>query len=82
MKNSYKYFKNTECQYYPCHKGVNSDAFNCLFCYCPLNPYENCPGTPQYITSKKGRKIKDCSQCTFPHNPENYELIMAFLKQE
>lgn len=82
MKNSYKYFNNKECQYYPCHKGINSDAFNCLFCYCPLNPYENCPGTPQYIISGSGRKIKDCSQCTFPHNPENYELIMEFLKQE
>ena len=34
-ENSYKYFKNTDCKYFPCHKGL-SDDFNCLFCYCPM----------------------------------------------
>lgn len=33
-KNSYKFFENKECEYYPCHKDMES--INCLFCYCPL----------------------------------------------
>ena len=34
MNDSYRYFKNRACQYYPCHKGI--EELNCLFCYCPL----------------------------------------------
>ena len=33
MKNSFYYFENRDCQYYPCHKGMAE--MNCLFCYCP-----------------------------------------------
>ena len=35
MKNNSKYFKNSECEYFPCHK-VDGDYFNCMFCCCPL----------------------------------------------
>ena len=34
MKNSFYYFENRDCQYYPCHKEMAE--MNCLFCYCPL----------------------------------------------
>lgn len=34
MNDSYRYFENRACQYYPCHKGI--EELNCLFCYCPL----------------------------------------------
>ena len=64
MENSYKYFKNTDCKYFPCHKGL-SDDFNCLFCYCPIE--------------KNGKKIKVCTDCTFPHRPENYDKIIQIL---
>ena len=76
MKNSYRFFENRECEYFPCHEGL--DNFNCLFCYCPLNAMEHCPGTPQYI-QVNGKQIKDCSKCTFPHKPENYDIIIKFL---
>lgn len=33
-ENSYRFFFNRECQYYPCHEGI--EEMNCLFCYCPL----------------------------------------------
>ena len=33
-ENSYRFFSNRECQYYPCHEGI--EEMNCLFCYCPL----------------------------------------------
>ncbi len=80
MENSYKFFSNTACQYYPCHAyNTEKAGFNCLFCYCPLLGFENCPGNPEYFTTKAGKVIKDCSNCVFPHVPENYDKIMEFL---
>ena len=75
MENSYRYFENHDCKYYPCH---DMEEMNCLFCYCPLNYMEKCPGNPLYI-EVGGKKIKDCSSCTFPHKPENYDVIMKIL---
>ena len=56
--------------------------FNCLFCYCPLNQYEDCPGNPHFIVRESGKKIKDCTYCTFPHQPENYEKVVRFLSEK
>ena len=73
---SYKYFDNKECEYFPCHKGANSDNFNCLFCYCPLYALgEECGGNTTYLENG----VKDCSNCTFPHNKDNYNKIMEKL---
>ena len=77
MENSYCFFENRACDYFPCHAGLYE--FNCLFCYCPLYLKENCPGNPAYI-EREGRRIKDCTNCTFPHRPENYEKVTAILK--
>ena len=74
--NSYKFFANKDCKYYPCHTGI--EEMNCLFCYCPMYRLKKCPGTPEYI-DVKGKKIKSCLDCTFPHKPENYEKIMKLL---
>ena len=63
MENSYRYFENRECQYYPCHN------------------MEHCPGNPQFI-KVNGKRIKDCSGCRFPHEPQNYDVIMQFLMQK
>ena len=46
MENSYRYFENRACKFYPCH---DMEHLNCLFCYCPLNSMEHCPGNPAYI---------------------------------
>ena len=73
MENTYRFFQNKQCQYFPCHK--KEEPFNCLFCFCPLYTKEKCPGNPNYIESK-GKRIKDCSNCVFPHCPENYEKII------
>ena len=75
MKNCSKYFSNIECEYYPCHEGL--EEFNCLFCYCPLYRKEHCPGNPKYIESN-GKMIKCCDECIFPHKPENYDTIIKF----
>ena len=70
----YKYFCNRECEFFPCHKTADPDRFNCLFCYCPLYALgERCGGNYRY--TEKG--IKDCSACTVPHDPDNYELIIS-----
>ena len=77
MKNSYRFFENKECEYYPCHTGL--EEMNCLFCYCPMYGMEDCPGNPEYI-QKNGRTIKVCTNCSFPHRPENYEVVIEKLK--
>ena len=79
MENSYRFFENKGCEYYPCHKG--EETLNCLFCYCPLYAKEHCPGKPVYVVSG-GCKIKDCSDCAFPHKQENYDLIMKCLQEK
>ncbi len=78
MKESHKFFENTKCEYYPCHKGI--EHINCLFCYCPLYGLKDCPGEPEYI-EKNGRRIKVCTGCTYPHRIENYDRIIERLKK-
>jgi len=69
----YKFCQNRECEYFPCHKGLNEDAFNCLFCYCPLYALgDQCGGNYAYLENG----IKDCSNCLVPHRRENYDRIM------
>ena len=78
MQNSYRFFENKACKYYPCHKGIEN--LNCLFCYCPLY-HMDCTGNYRYI--KKGdRQIKECTDCVFPHIPGNYERIIRMLSED
>ena len=72
---SYQFFQNRECEYFPCHKGVMDEDFNCLFCFCPLYTLAHCPGTPAYIDAG-GARIKDCSGCLVPHKPGGYDRIL------
>lgn len=67
------FFTNKFCKYYPCHQGL--DTINCLFCYCPLYPYDDCGG---HYTYTKGRK--DCSRCLLPHQQSGFEYVMNFLE--
>ena len=72
MEN-HKFYQNKACKFFPCHKGVDPDYFNCLFCYCPLYALgEKCGGGFSYTAGG----IKDCSACRFPHDPENYEAVL------
>ena len=79
MEQSYRFFENRACAYFPCHD--LSGDFNCLFCYCPFYTRPVCPGNPTFITKEDGRTIKRCTDCAFPHKPEHYEQIMALLRQ-
>lgn len=69
----YAFYCNRECECFPCHPGVDTEDFNCLFCYCPLYALgEKCGGNFRY--TEKG--IKDCSGCPLPHFRESYGLVM------
>ena len=69
---SYAFYQNRECEYFPCHKGVKEEDFNCLFCYCPLYALgSGCKG--DYVFLENG--IKDCSACVVPHERKNYDYV-------
>lgn len=79
MSFHYKCFSHRECEYYPCHKGADPDHFNCLFCYCPLYLLgRECGGEFKFLANG----VKDCSDCQFPHRPENYEKVVEKLQQK
>jgi len=75
MEESYKYFSNKKCEYYPCHPNADDDNFNCLFCYCPLYRMDDCGGSYCYLDNG----IKDCSMCKLPH--EDYDYIIKRLME-
>ena len=72
MSEYYKFFQNKKCEYFPCHKGIPEEDFNCLFCYCPLYTLgKSCGGNCEYL--KNG--IKSCINCGFPHHRKNYDKV-------
>lgn len=70
----YKGFVNSECEFYPCHSGV--DGVNCLFCFCPLYHYD-CGGTFNILENG----WKDCSGCNKPHEEGGYDWVIETLKK-
>ncbi len=76
MTPSFRFFRNVACEYFPCHTTDDPEAFNCLFCYCPLYFIRGCGGDG--VIRPDG--VKDCSGCLVPHKPENYERIIRRLK--
>ena len=74
----YKFVQNRDCEFFPCHKGIGCEEFNCLFCYCPLYALgDKCGGNFRYLENG----IKDCSNCLVPHRRENYEFVMSKMDQ-
>ena len=82
ISNSYRFFQNRECKFFPCHEVQDEDDFNCLFCYCPLYLDDNCIGSPEYIITGRGQRIKDCSSCLVVHSPEMYDKVIAHLRRQ
>ena len=62
-----KFKLDTECKFYPCHKGLE----DCTFCYCPIYPcgYEE---FGKFIEGKNG-KVWDCSDCVVFHKKKIIE---------
>ena len=68
-----RFFQNRGCPFFPCHRGVKEQDFNCLFCYCPLYALgDRCGGNFRYTDSG----VKSCEDCPFPHRRENYERVL------
>lgn len=73
-QRGFRFFQNRQCEFFPCHKGIPEEAFNCLFCYCPLYALgRRCGG--QCVYNEKGNKV--CTACTFPHQAQNYDTIVS-----
>ena len=73
----------------PCH-GFSREGFNCYLCLCPgynLDVEEGgCNfGNPQgkgYLLDKPdGKRIWDCSSCTFPHEKEKENECLRRFKE-
>jgi Zn-finger protein len=74
---NFKFFQHRDCEYFPCHEVKNPENFNCLFCYCPLYALgSECGGNFSY--TDKG--IKNCMSCSFPHQQENFDLVLEKLR--
>ena len=70
--HNYSFFSHRSCEFFPCHKGISAEDFNCLFCYCPLYVLgAQCGGSPRFLENG----IKDCSDCNFPHHRTNYSSV-------
>ena len=84
LKHSHKFFSNSACEYFPCHKVqaeeglVYAGQFNCLFCFCPLYAAgDKCGGKFEY--DEKG--TKSCINCEMPHKPDGYDMIISKMKE-
>lgn len=74
---NFKFVQNKKCEYFPCHKKVKEENFNCLFCFCPLYMLgDKCGGN--YILNNG---IKDCSNCIIPHSEGGYDYIMEKMEE-
>lgn len=72
---TFSYFSNRACEYFPCHDVTDKGNFNCLFCFCPLYNLVDCGGDYSYLHNEP----KDCSNCTLPHDKNNYGYIVEQL---
>ncbi len=75
---SYKFIQNIECEYFPCHKNIDIENFNCLFCYCPLYALgDGCGGNPTYTSNG----VKSCMECEVVHHKSSgYEHVQNKMK--
>ena len=68
------FFTHRACAHFPCHEGIDPDAFNCLYCYCPLYALgPDCGGNFSYTEDG----VKDCSACTLPHEGDAGGRLVA-----
>lgn len=67
---------NLSCPYHPSHfKGQD-----CTFCYCPFYPCED-PDFGNFIESRHGKQIWNCTDCLFIHRTEVCKFVLAKMKE-
>lgn len=77
MTFSSKWFRNDDCEYYPCHGGIDHDEYSCKYCYCPIFNYQDCGG--EFVMLPSG--VKDCSSCKLPHCKQNDDIIINKIRE-
>ena len=82
MSQNWKHLQDKRCEYYPCHSGVEDSKFNCRFCYCPAFLIDSCPGIESGVATILNNGWKDCSNCTIPHDVDNFEVIIKAVENE
>ena len=71
-EQSFEFFQNRACKYFPCHSNGKEEDFNCLFCYCPLYMLgRECGGNFVYLENG----VKSCENCTLPHSAGGYKYV-------
>lgn len=70
----------TKCKAFPCHPDIPVSQFSCKYCYCCMYQYKKCLGNPKWIDIN-GKTIKDCSECSYPHDIRNVDNIEKFLME-
>ena len=74
MSEYYKFFQNKKCEYFPCHKGIPEEDFNCLFCYCPLYTLgKSCGGNCEFL--EKWSQI--LHEMWFSASANNYDKVIS-----
>lgn len=73
-----------DCKYYPCHSFPGGqNHLNCLFCYCPFYPCANKVGTGTWTNGQDGKRVWDCSSCSFIHRDDvSSRVYELFLKDK
>lgn len=71
---------NYHCSDFPCHN--ENKLQDCTFCYCPLYPCLNEPlGSKGKMKElRNGKKVWDCSKCTWPHEKRRVDELVNYLK--
>ncbi len=65
-----------ECEYLPCHDGLE----DCTFCYCPFYPCnKKDTGGFEKISDRTGKPVWACSSCIFTHKTLNAKKILEGL---
>lgn len=67
---------NYECEYRPCHEGLE----DCTFCYCPFYPCNDSLTGGSLVISKTTKEpVWSCIACIFPHKSKNAQGIISGL---
>jgi len=78
-KKQHSFFQHKDCEYFPCHKELKVEEFNCLFCFCPLYSLgDECGGNFNY---ENDEGVKDCSNCVLPHRRNAYDYVIEKCKK-
>ena len=78
--NSYLYFENRDCCFFPCHSDCN-DGHNCMFCRCPMYYNDKCPGISNKDAIILENGVKDCTKCDWNHRYSNAEELSRYFKR-